>query len=350
MAASHDVMCTRIHQAEMRRMPQLECAHVGLEPLTRRRNTITINSRMRLGSTAVRRAVACALPGFASVGLLYASNATACGQGGSTLVQLLPLADAGDVPLNAALIVSSNGAEPEIRLVRLRNDAASLDVPVEVTCQTTNNGKYVTGALCVARALLEPETDYIWTVRGPNLNEASRRFTTGSATATSSLLNGVVAQLTDSGLSSTDCGDYNYATVEFDTAHLQRPTVAMLGAPRYPGHAHLLMATSGVVQVHFYGLEGCSNLELLDELGTSTVVGEYCFEKIDQPEPSAPVEPDPIETGVTEGSDTRLPTADGRGCSFAPVRSNPSAWLLVLLLGCFVRLRGSPRTDASIQS
>lgn len=304
-------------------------------------------SMMRIQSRAVRRTVTSVLTGLVGVGLSGVPEASACGQGGPTLEQLLPQDGARDVPLNAVLILSSQGPEPELLLRRVRVSADATDelLPVDVSCRAAEDEERGWGALCFGRAALEPHTEYEWTAQGlPNFAPIRRRFTTGGSPAMEFPLEKARAELIEHGPLSNECGHFNYAVVEVDTLALERPVVATVGIPRFPNHAILIEPTKARTQIHLTDVEGCVDVELFDELGTSTSPNHFCFDGA--PESDADPELDPADLGATDepegGSGAPRAIADGRGCSFAPHHRSPSAWLTALLLGLAI-VRASVR-------
>jgi len=286
--------------------------------------------------------------------LLHAKPATACGQGSATLKQLLPKDGTQNVPLNAALIVSSQGETPEFLLYRVdaSSDMTREFIPTHVTCRRAANEDRPSGALCFAHAQLEPQTEYEWTAQGlPNAELTLRRFTTSNAAAQASSLDNVSAELTEYRSYLNDCGNFSYALIEFNTTSLQQPVVAMVGVPVFPNHAELLEPSVTAAQMHLFDKEGCFAVELWDQLGNVAVLKELCFEEFSRPsrysvDPSASGAASGGASGaateaasggaVDESSRAPLATVGGRGCSFAPQGASRGACLLPLLLGLII--------------
>jgi MYXO-CTERM domain-containing protein len=278
----------------------------------------------------------------------YAWDAAACGPTPLLLSTLLPEARARDVPVDAALIASSNGTQPTFQLREVASDeAAELDagdaaVPLETECFDGNGG-----AVCVARPVkpLEPLTTYEWSaltfaLGNPDhtLTEPSswQTFTTAAAPVDATLPDIAVRVVEHLIVSMSPCVDGRLVKLEFSSEGVTPVVLNIEGlTPEYVTQAVALTATSNPTQMTLYDAPECFTIETYDAKGTRAPLRELCPEAQLPATVPAPTEPagvpaqspesTPSDTSTTTSPDQAPPTDDREGVQKKPVEETSRA-------------------------
>lgn len=328
----------------------------------------------------------------------YAANASACGPTPFLLSPLLPLPDAEGVPLDAALVSSSNmtavtfqlrevteptdpGSPPE----SLPDASAGFDggapmgeVPLDTNCHSARDS----GAVCVGKPIepLKPLTTYEWSVamvEPPGLipdylqPSAWQRFTTGDELSSVALPE-VEARVTlHEIVTDAMCVSGARVTLEFSSNDPATPVVVNVAGvtPEYVTEAVVLSEETPLVEMTLHTAPDCFTLEAFDQTGARTELRELCPEAelpattlptnqplpgappTDEPQPeSQPNEPDNATPADDDGEDGvgKAPieeASDQSGCGVSSARNNRGGGCLLLVMASLVLARGLRRAD-----
>jgi hypothetical protein len=316
----------------------------------------------------------------------YAADVQACGPTPPILTAQLPLADARGVPLDAALITSTNWGLTTSTLRKVDADEAGgmtadagvdggqPNIELSRVCYETPER----GSVCVAKPAreLEPETTYEWSAAldpragidpdyvGPT---ALRRFTTSRARHTESETALDVKVLTHDAHTAAPCGPTVSANLRIDAA-LSSPVVVNVAGftPSYVMDARVLTPQAPSLEFLLYGPPDCITLEAFDVTGVRTELNTLCLEHElplatvdEQNQPVEPIEPQPNAPSNDASQDEQTPQEgvaldaveepEKSGCQLGRSHSSSSVWALGAMAAVllFMRRRNAdlPRTQ-----
>ena len=301
--------------------------------------------------------------------------AAACGGTPLEVVMALPRPSAVGVPLNAALITSSNMTLAQIWLRRVdgappgfESDAAppatpadaglgGEDVELEVEC---DRGAYDDGAVCIARPteLLEPNTRYAWRAallyRDGSAEDGApplewQEFTTGDAVDAEPIAAGDVAITVteDTRVNDNPCGTNRYTRLFYETSKLREHAVTYFAGvtPSYVMHATVLEPGQPAKEQVLYSAPDCVSPVVYDAAGNVTSLPELCLLAMDGSDLVGDVVEDAVgeaATGeMTRSRDVTLTpaqSATSTGCAMS-TGGGVSRWMAasLLLLGLMRR-------------
>jgi hypothetical protein len=322
----------------------------------------------------------------------YAWDAAACGPTPYLLSPLLPEPGAQNVPVDAALIASSNMTHATFELREYADGAANAvdagaDIALETECFPGEGG----GAVCVARPVepLEPVTTYEWSAAmvppggiDPSYLQPSPAvtFTTAEAPTEATLPEIDVRVVSHQIITDAMCVSGRVVTLQFSSDEPSPMVLNIEGVtPGYVTQAVALTEASNPVAMTLYSAPECFTIETFDERGTRTPLRELCPESelpatmptpTVQPVPDGPIEPplpstavDPIAPNAPGGepeapppgdsSDdevdddrdgvAKAPVAEGsstEGCNVGPTRGGSRGWALGFVVGLALCRRG----------
>lgn len=209
-------------------------------------------------------------------------QALACGATPERTLPLLPLEGAAALPLDTALISSSNFGATRFFLQRVGADAGAATEVADVTCY-----RGLGGAVCVAKPELAPNSEYRWSVvlaedspeaaDVPQDGEGWRTFATAlAATGDATEPELSVSVETNDVFESPNCGIGSYVELlvagKYDAVSSSPAVVNVAGfAPTYLTDARVI-SPSEQATLRLWDPPNCIELEMYSASGARTVL------------------------------------------------------------------------------